>query len=69
MSPIPFLLLALGLSAVGTVLVWLIHRKPESVERDVSSFAGKMAALSPARAPQGGTRRPTPPRPDSTSSP
>jgi len=46
-SAIPFLLLAGGLSLLGTLIVWLVHRKPESVERDVSNFADRMAALSP----------------------
>jgi hypothetical protein len=46
MSAIVFLLLAVGIAVVGSVIVWLRHRQPTSVESGIDSFRREMRALS-----------------------
>jgi hypothetical protein len=56
-----FLVVALGLSVAGSVLLWLRYRQPTSVMSSVDGFQREMEALgSPPRTPPG--IRPTPPR-------
>jgi hypothetical protein len=51
-----FLGAALLLSIVGSLLLWLRHRKPTSLHHGIDSFAKEMQALSPDRG-QGRTER------------
>ncbi len=76
MSSVLFLLLALGLSALGTaVLVWR-NRQPNRIETGINEFHREMRALSPEsrrviapgeapprRSPGRGFRGPMPPDP------
>ncbi|MDP8987672.1 MAG: hypothetical protein M3N11_04915 [Actinomycetota bacterium] len=47
MSGLIFLVVALLLSVVGSVALWLRHREPTSVERSVDDFTREMHALAP----------------------
>lgn len=47
MSGLIFLVVALALSVVGSVALWLRHREPTSVERSVEDFTREMHALAP----------------------
>lgn len=47
MSGLIFLLVALGLSVVGSLALWLRHRKPTSLESGISNFSREMDALAP----------------------
>lgn len=49
MTSILFLLVALGLSVVGSAVFLLRHRKPTSLEHGIDSFSREMDALSPDR--------------------
>lgn len=60
MSGLMFLLVALLLSVVGSVALWLRHREPTSVERSVEDFSREMHALAPPRSPR--ADRPQPER-------
>ncbi len=60
MSGLIFLVVALLLSVVGSVALWLRHREPTSVERSVDDFSREMDALAPHRP---GAERPRPERP------
>jgi hypothetical protein len=46
-TALAFLLIALVLSAVGSLVLWLQHRKPTSLESSIDSFRREMKALSP----------------------
>ncbi|MCZ7629084.1 MAG: hypothetical protein M5U19_08485 [Microthrixaceae bacterium] len=46
MSPLVFLALALVISAVGTVALWLRHRRPDTPDATIDEFRSKMRALS-----------------------
>lgn len=56
MSGLVFLVVALALSVVGSVALWLRHREPTSVERSIDDFTREMHALAPLRPP--GAERP-----------
>ena len=47
MSALVFLLIALAISIVGSVVLWLRHRKPSSLEHTIDAFSREMQALSP----------------------
>ena len=47
MSALVFLLIALAISIVGSVVLWLRHRKPSSLEHTIQAFSREMQALSP----------------------
>jgi len=49
MTGLAFLLVALGLSVLGSLLLWLRHRQPTSLTSGISSFRREMQALSPER--------------------
>jgi hypothetical protein len=51
-----FLGAALLLSIIGSLLLWLRHRKPTSLHHGIDSFSKEMRALSPQRS-QGQTER------------
>ena len=66
MSNAAFLLLALGLSVAGSVLIWLLNRKPKTFMSSIDDFSREMKALG--REPDGGPtvrrrRRPVTPPP------
>ena len=47
MSNLLFLLAALGISVLGSIVLWLRARKPVTLESSVDSFAREMRALAP----------------------
>ena len=49
MNPIWFLVGAVVLSIVGSVIVALIHREPKIEHGEVDEFAARMQALAPPR--------------------
>ena len=64
MSNAAFLLLALGLSVVGSLLIWLLNRKPKTFMSSIDDFSREMKALGrDTDEPQNGRRRR---RPDPT---
>ncbi|HEV2766622.1 MAG TPA: hypothetical protein VGV63_02805 [Acidimicrobiales bacterium] len=58
MSGLVFLVVALLLSVVGSVALWLRHREPTSVERSVDDFSREMNALAPHHRPGAERSRP-----------
>jgi hypothetical protein len=59
-SGIAFLILAVALSLVGSLVLWLRARPPRSMEHGIETFSRGMAALAQERAPRG-RRQPGPP--------
>ena len=57
MSGVAFLLLAVVVAAVGSLIVWIRHRKPTRFMASVDDFQREMDALSTPPVPL------TPPRP------
>ncbi len=51
MSGLVFLLVALALSVVGSVVLWLRHRTPSSITHGIDEFSREMRALAPDRSP------------------
>lgn len=49
MSNLLYLLLAVSLSVVGSVVLWLRHRKPRSLESGIEEFQRELRALAPER--------------------
>ena len=47
MAGLLFLLIAFGLSIGGSLILWLRHRDPTSVDHGISEFQREMRALSP----------------------
>lgn len=47
MSNVAFLLVAVGASVVGSIVLWLRTRKPTTVGSSIDSFAREMRALAP----------------------
>lgn len=47
MSGVVFLAAAVGLSIVGSLLLWLRYRKPSSMSHGIESFRREMQALAP----------------------
>ena len=48
MSSAIFLLVVVGLSVLGSLVVWLRHRqRPRSVESGIDAFSREMRALAP----------------------
>ena len=47
MSSLAFLLVALAVSIIGSLWLWLRYRKPSSVEHGIDEFSREMRALSP----------------------
>ncbi|MFN0089647.1 MAG: hypothetical protein ACKVWR_05170 [Acidimicrobiales bacterium] len=51
-SSLAFLLLALGLSAIGVAALWLFRSRPPTMEADMEQFNRQLRALAPpARRP------------------
>ena len=57
MGNLAYLLSALAVSAVVSLLLWLRQRQPRSVEAGVEAFARERRAMEPKRRP----RAPPPP--------
>ncbi len=49
MSGLVFLLAALVLSVVGSLVLWLRHRHPTTLEQGIDDFTREMQALAPER--------------------
>jgi hypothetical protein len=49
MGNLVFLGGALVISAVGSVILWLLHRKPTSMEAGIDAFSRELQALAPQR--------------------
>lgn len=47
MTAVAFLLIAVSLSVIGSVALWLRHRPPTSVESGIRAFEREMDALRP----------------------
>lgn len=47
MSAIVFLLIALGVSLVGGIFLWLQHRSPNTLDSGIRAFQREMDALAP----------------------
>ena len=56
MSGAAFLLIAVALSLVGSLLFWLFSRKPTSWDSGISEFNKNMDALKPEREEASGRR-------------
>jgi hypothetical protein len=41
-----FLLIAVGVSAIGSLLLWLLHRRPRTFSSSIDEFQREMRALS-----------------------
>ena len=63
MSPVVFLLIALGVSLVGGLYLWLQHRSPNTLDSGIKAFQREMDALAPP------PERDRGPDPDSTDGP
>ena len=46
MNPLAFLLIAVVVSVLGTIILWSRHRESDSPEASVEAFNAKMRALS-----------------------
>lgn len=51
MSPASFLLLALGISVVGSLVLWARTHRPGGIDASINDFRRELAALSPDRSP------------------
>lgn len=49
MSNLLYLLVAVALSVVGSLILWLRHRKPRSLESGIDEFTRELRALAPKR--------------------
>lgn len=47
MSALVFLLIVLVVSAVGSLILWLQHRSPNTLESGIEAFQREMHALAP----------------------
>ena len=47
MAGLLFLLIAFGLSIGGSLILWLRHRDPTSVDHGIDAFQREMRALAP----------------------
>lgn len=47
MSALLFLAIAVVLTVIGVSVLWLLNRKPTSVDSSISAFQKEMQALSP----------------------
>jgi hypothetical protein len=59
-SGLAYLFIALALSVLGSLVLYLLHRKPSSLEHGIEEFAREMRALAPDdddRLPRGRERR------------
>ena len=49
MSNLLYLLIALALSAIGSLILWYRHRRPRSMEAGIDEFSRELRALAPER--------------------
>lgn len=56
MSNLIYLVAAVVLSLAGSLLLWLRHRKPTSLESGIDEFQRELRALAPERRTAGGGR-------------
>jgi hypothetical protein len=49
MSNLLYLLVAVGLSVLGSLALWYRHRKPRNMEYGVDAFQRELRALAPER--------------------
>jgi hypothetical protein len=56
MSGLVFLLAALALSVVGSLVLWLHQRQPTSFDQGIEDFSKEMKALAPPPIPRPGRR-------------
>ena len=47
MSNLLYLVVAVALSVVGSLILWFRHRKPTSMEHGIESFNKELRALAP----------------------
>ena len=57
MSNLLYLALAIVLSAVGILIIWLRNRRPTSLESGIEEFQRELRALDPNDRRPGGERR------------
>lgn len=57
MSALVFLLLVIVVSAVGSLVLWLQHRSPNTLESGIEAFQREMEALAPPDDEDGPERR------------
>jgi hypothetical protein len=50
-SPLAFLLVALAISVVGSLVLWLRNRRPRSLSSGINDFRREMRALAPGEEP------------------
>jgi hypothetical protein len=46
-SPLVFLGIALGLSLLGALVLWMMNRPPKSVDAHIRAFSRELEALAP----------------------
>lgn len=49
MSSLVYLLVALALSIIGSLILWYRHRRPRSLEYGIDEFSRELRALAPKR--------------------
>ena len=49
MSNLLYLVIALALSAIGSLILWYRHRRPRSMEAGIDEFSRELKALAPER--------------------
>lgn len=57
MSNLLYLVVAVGLSIVGSLILWFRHRKPTSMEHGIQAFNNELRALAPDQRPGRRDRR------------
>lgn len=51
MSSLAFLAVAVTLSLLGSLILWIRHRRPRSLEAGIDEFSRELKALAPDRKP------------------
>lgn len=51
MSSLAFLAVAVALSLLGSLILWIRHRRPRSLEAGIDEFSRELKALAPDRKP------------------
>lgn len=49
MSNLLYLVIALALSVIGSLILWYRHRRPRSMESGIDEFSRELKALAPER--------------------
>jgi hypothetical protein len=53
LSALAFLLVAVAISAIGSLILWLTHRqRPPSIESGIQEFSRELKALAPDDGPR-----------------